>query len=261
MATAELGRVFAPILLTLKTAGLWPSGDTYSIAYRIYEVLVLLVFSACLSLTMMIQLLGFTEMENLAEGMYMALTEFVCLLKMMNFAIRWKLMRKAFRLICAFELESDDERTHFNGKMRGIYFVTILLQGMANLANLSLTLQIILAPGYSLTYPAWYPGRWSDGGVKYWLVFGHQMIGDIFTSNWNPAIEMFSNAMLLVVSVQMDILGKRLSVIGYDVDDTELDPFQKRSRHLQTLKNCVQLHRQIVALSISVFFRSKTNFS
>lgn len=253
MASPVLNRVFNPILFILRAVGMWPTGDSYTAGYKLYALLLILTFPTILTLTMLIQLVLFTEMAEASENMYMALTHLSFLFKIFNFVCRWQSMQSVHRTISNFELETVDEVKHFNGKMRNVYIVTVMFLTSSNIANVSTALKAIFSTENLLTYPAWYPGQWSNGGVKYLLVFVHQMIGACLSCNWHPAIEMYANIMLLSIGVQLDILGMRLHAIGYDVADNSLNTEMQRIQHLEKLINCIRLHRKILTLSILHF--------
>lgn len=250
MASAVLDRVFNPILFFLRAVGLWTTGDSYTVGYTVYAVLIILTFPTILTLTMLIQMLLFTEKEEASENMYMALTHSAFLFKIVNFACRWQSMQSAYRTVCIFELGTVDEVKYFKRKMRNVYVVTVMFLTSANIANLGAALKAFFSTENLLTYPAWYPGQWSNGGVKYVLVFVHQFIGGCLSCNLHSAMEMYTNIMLLSIGVQLDILGMRLHAIGYVVADDSMSTNMQRIQHLEKLINCIRLHRKILTLSI-----------
>lgn len=250
MATAELDRAFKSIIFTLRSAGLWSINSHFSLGYRMYGLLIIMTFSVTVTLAQLIQLFVFTEKEKIADNMYMALTEFAVMLKIINFTIRGKSMEKLFGLVRGFKYESAEEERHFKGRLGSVYRVTAMLVISSNIANFSTLIKTLLSDNILMCYPAWYPQQWMDGSVSYWIVFYHNFLGAFWTCNWHWAIEMYLNSMLLIIAVQMEILGKRLCAIGYKATDLIPNADLKRKHRMEILKSCVQTHREILRLSL-----------
>lgn len=253
MATPEFDQTIKPILLTLRWCGLWPS-DGPSRAYRVYGISMLVIFSFLLTLTMLIQLFGFTDFDSLTDSMYMALTEFALFIKTANFFLRNDSMQQHVRTAKNFQLETHDEVKLFNTRMRFIRRIIVMLFVSVNIAHFSTEMKTVFTPGLLLLFPASYPTGWLDGGAKYLFVYGHQSIGAFITSNLSAALEAYTCVMLYMVAVQMEILGMRLRSFGHHTGDnanrgqSDAKRMNKNHEQLGQLREFIQLHQRILML-------------
>lgn len=251
MTTPELKRVFTPIVFIFRVMGLWPT-ETNRIVYRIYGIMQLGIFSLLLTATMVIQLLAFTELDQITKTMYMTLAQLSLFLKVVNFYVRLNAMQEIVDETETFQLNSFAEVKLFNKRMRFIYRLVIALIVSCNIAHFSAEFKAIMTPEMLLPFPCWYPNSWFDGGFKYFLAYSHQSMGAFFTSNLNGAMEAFSGACLYMISVQMEILGSRLKCIGIDSDEIEAsignDRIKRRRKQFEHIEQCIQIHQKILKL-------------
>lgn len=253
MATPELDRVFNPIVLIFRIMGLWPTGSN-AIVYKMYGIVHLTIFSLLLTTTMMIQLLAFTDFEQITKTMYMSLSQLALCLKVVNFYVRMQLMQKLLETTKRFQLNSMAEEILFNERMRFIAKIVMMLIVSVNVAHFSAEFKAIMTPELLLPFPCWYPASWFDDGIKYYLAYSHQSLGAFFTSNLNGAMEAYSAAFLFMIGAQMEILAIRLRSIGIDDKPPvpssvshRRDKLQNRKwDHMQHIKKCIQVHQQIL---------------
>lgn len=253
MAVPEFDYTFRPTILSLRWCGLWLAKN-HSIAYKVYGFLLIIAFSVLLTLPMLIQMIAFTDVSNLTDSMYMALTELALFIKIVNFYVYNDSMQQQMRTAQNFLLETYAEIKLFKAKMRFIYRITIVLFVSVNVAQFSTEIKTLATPGTLFLFPASYPASWLQGGAKYWLAYGHQTIGAIITSNLSAALEAFTCAMLIMVSTQMEILGMRLQSLGHVIDfdstgtKTGLKSRNTSREQLDQITKYIQLHQQITKL-------------
>lgn len=253
MSKPELNRVFNPIVFIFRVMGLWPA-ENGRIAYKVYGIVQLTIFSLLLTTTMMIQLLAFTDLDQMTKIMYMTLAQLSLFMKVINFYVRLNSMQRILQTTKEFQLHSFAEEKLFNERMRFIFKIVMTLIISCNVAHFSAEFKAIMTPEMLLPFPCWYPESWFDGGFKYFLAYSHQSLGAFFTSNLNGAMEAYSAAYLYMISAQMEILGMRLRRIGIDdnqyVASVRNDQAERKREQMENIRHCVRIHQQILKLEI-----------
>lgn len=246
-STEKFDQVFRPVILVFRLVGLWPRGKQ-TITYIVYGAMVFLIFSLFLTIIEFIQLFKFTESGKLTATMFMALTDLAVLLKYVNFYWRWQAMQEMHKSARNFRLETEAEVKLFNKRMQFNYWIVMSLFISVNTAHTGTELKTIFSPNLLLPFPAWYPESWFDDGIKYWLMYAHNSIGHVIGSNLVSAIDGYPTSLLFIVSVQMEILGLRLKAIGND------ELLSRNRQNRERIIKCIQIHQQILELSIFVPF-------
>lgn len=252
MTTPELNRVFKPIIFIFRVMGLWPA-ESGRIAYKVYGIVQLTIFSLLLTATMMIQLLAFTDLDQMTKIMYMTLAQLALLIKVINFYVQLNTMQRILETTKGFQLHSYAEEKLFNERMRFIYKIAMTLILSCNVAHFSAEFKAIMTPEMLLPFPCWYPESWFNGGFKYFLAYSHQSLGAFFTSNLNGAMDAYSATYLYMIGAQMEILGMRLRCIGNDDNQyvaKRIDRVQRKREQMEHIRHCVQIHQQILKLEI-----------
>lgn len=244
MATPELKRVFTPIVLIFRIMGLWPT-ENAGIAYKVFGIVQLTVFSLLLTTTMMIELIAFTEMDQITQTMYMTMAQLSLFMKIVNFYVRMDSMQWILGTTEKFQLNSDAEVKLFNERMRFIYKIVMTLIISCNVAHFSAELKAAMTPEMLLPFPCWYPESWLVGGITYYLAYAHQSLGAFFTSNLNGAMEAYSAAYLYMIGAQIEILGMRLRRIG-TLTSNRNDSTQRKCEQMEHIRQCIQIHQQIL---------------
>lgn len=248
----NLSKVSNPVIGVFRAVGMWP-GEKFNFFYWIYGILNMSTFSFLFTLTMMIQLIAFTELDQLTETMYMALTEFALCFKILNFLFRLRSMQSLLQMVRSFELKSVAEEQHFNKRLKFLYTLLMLDFWMTNVAHLFTQIKVLLDSRRLLAFPAWHPFDWIDNTRNYWFIFVYQLIGMSITSNVQVVIGMYSNLMFYMISTQIEILSMRLRSIGYKKSkqissdqDNKLNSIREENEITVTLKDCVKAHHSII---------------
>lgn len=151
-------------------------------------------------------------------------------------------MQELFETAKKFQLETAAEVALFDKRMRFNYRIVLLLFISVNTAHASAELKAIFSPEMLFPFPAWYPHSWIDGNVSRWLSYAHNSLSHLMGSNIVSAIDGYPTSLLIVVSVQMEILGARLAALGHDRNHSGCD--------YERIKECIGIHQQILELSI-----------
>lgn len=251
MVEVTLNKVYNSLIIMFRLMGLWPTGK-FSICYRFYGFLILSTCSFLFTATMMIQLVAFTAMDQLTETMYMALTEFVLCMKIINFYLRIRSMKQLLDSINQFKIKSSAEQQLFDKRLKMMYMFIVADYGCTNTAHFLTQVKTLLAPIRTIAFPAWHPFGWENNTRNYWLIFVFQFIAMVITSNIQVVIEMYPNLMLCMITTQFEILSMRLRNLGYfrknlkNVENlTHSLTAKERLQVSEDLKHCIEVHYDI----------------
>lgn len=194
--------------------GLWFDTNHVSKWNRLHTFVTCLFYFVYL-ICLITYLFFTTDLEDTVNAMYMAMTILSLFVKVINFVLKNRAIRMCLDHVHDFELLSDVERslyhkrhTHFARLM--IYYYTV--------CYITATASGINAAFHAtLPFRGSYPCDWRHGGSCYWSVYTFQMIGICFCVQLNVALEQFTCFLMYEISVQLEILGHRLSDIGWKV--------------------------------------------
>ena len=229
--------------------GLWWPKKRLATLYQVFGLIFQTVFSFLYTMFMLINLVMLTDMNKLANSMYMPLTELALFFKIANFFYRNRLMQGLLQTVNEFVLESDDEIELVKRKITGFFRVLIYYFICVNWAGLNADVSALAAKDPQLPFPAWYPVDWSHNRRDYWIAFTYQAIGMIISSNLNITIELFPIFMLFIISVKIDILGMRLQKLGLmqnkAMASVASKPNKDEDHSLSLLKDAIKTHQDI----------------
>lgn len=210
----------------------------------------------------MIQLIVFTEVDDLAENAYMTLTELALSVKIVNFFLRSRSMQTHLRTVKHFQLCSHIEREYFSKRAKFVLHLLLIDTVLTNTAHLFIQLKTLVATERMLAFPAWQPLEWETNSRNYWLIFVYQLIAMIITSNIQVVIQQYPTLLFCMVSTQMEILCMRLRNMGYknvqtnessvtiDMDEINVPKSDTSIENLnlisKNLKDCMKTHHEIL---------------
>lgn len=239
--------------------GIWPKQKA-SIYYWIYGIVMMLIFTVLLTMSMIIQLIGFTELSNLTESMFLTLTEFALMTKVLNLYIHLRSIQQLLRSVEEFRLETVAEREYFNKRLKLIFVLLMIDFSITNLAHALAIMKVLLDSNRNLTFPLWCPFDWKNNSQNYWLVFTYELFAIGITSNTHVAIQWYTTFIFCMISTKTEILSMRLQNIGYSFDDEtkSVDTEVKRIEIKKSFKDCIALHHRILRYGVfSVLVRKK----
>lgn len=250
-----LKKITDRLILVFRLVGLWPSKEP-SIFYWIYGAFVILTGSMLFTLTMLIQLVGFTKMEDLTENSFMTLTELGLCVKIINFFVHFRSMQSHVTTINGFELRTDAERTLFIKRTKFVLLVYMMDFYMTNTSHVLNIIQLIAAKERQIEFPAWHPIDWENDTRSYWIVLIYQFYAMTITTNLQVAIQQYPSLMFAMVSIQMEILSMRLQNLGHNKIHgdriTNISNKEGLENITTSLKDCIKTHHKI--LEYVIFF-------
>lgn len=194
--------------------GIWPKQGA-SICYWIYGIVIVSIFSVLFTTAMIIQLIGFTEMSHLTGAMFMTLTQFSLMTKILNLYMHLRSIQQLLRSVEEFKLETTAEREHFNKRLKLIFVLLVIDFLITNLSHILAVIMVLLDSNRTLTFPFWCPIDWKDNSRNYWFVFTFEFIAMAITSNTHAAIQWHPTFVFCMISTKTEILSMRLKNIGY----------------------------------------------
>lgn len=219
-----LNKASRNILFFLRAFGLWP-GENPSIYYICYGYLIVLVFSLIFTASMVIQLFRLEDiMKNSTEALYMTLTEVALVVKILSFMMRAKKILQMFRADQRFVLESAEEMDLLKVYVNNYFKFSIFYFLAAFYASSSADISAALSDTNDLPFSAWYPYfDWINNDRHFWMLWAYQAIGMFITAMVNVALEQFAALLMIMNSFQMEVLGMRLSKLGYSTDNESIE--------------------------------------
>lgn len=145
----------------------------------------------------------------------MALTELALFIKIANFFIRARGMQSLLHTMRSFKLDSIEEDQLISKRLAFFKKIATYYYACANLAICTSVLTAILSSELKLPFYGWYILEWRNNRQNYWCIFAYQIIGMIITANVNITIELFPMLLMYMASVQIEILGRRMKVVGW----------------------------------------------
>lgn len=215
--------------------------------------------SMLFTLTMLIQLVAFTKLENLMENSYMTLTKLGLCVKVINFLIRFRSMQAHVNTINEFELHTDAERTLFMKRTKFVFVVYMMDFYMTNMAHAAVLIQLLTSEDRQIAFPSWHPIDWQNDTRNYWIVVIYQFYGMVITTNIQVAIQQFPSLMFAMVSTQMEKLSMRLRNLGqrqiHDGTGTSTNISKGDLGKITTsLKDCISTHCETLEYVFQLFF-------
>lgn len=250
--TVDLRQVTRVIKFVLRICGLWKpsSGSRWTIAYAIYGILFLTTFSGFFTLCMCINLFFIPDLKELTVASYMSLTELALFVKIVYFFILNRKLQKLFGELDEFALEHEWEQNLVRERVQYFFKIMAFYYAVSNGAVSVTEIGSALTPEPKLSYSGWYPYLdWQTNRRDFWIVFGYQCLGMRSTCNMNVTIDSFACFFMFMISVQMEILGKRLNNMGHEkilVNANKTD-YEDRTWYIRRLINQIKLHQKMIA--------------
>lgn len=212
------------ILFFLRIFGLWP-GENPSIYYICYGYLIVLVFSLIFTASMVIQLFRLEDItKNTTEALYMTLIEVALVIKILNCIIRAQEILQMFRSAENFVLENNEEMHLLKIYVNNYFKFSMFYFLAAIYASSSADISAALSDTNDLPFSAWYPYfDWINNSRHFWMLWLYQAIGMFITAVVNVALEQFAALLMIMNSFQMEVLGMRLSKLGYSSNSDSID--------------------------------------
>lgn len=103
-----------------------------------------------------------------------------------------------------------------------------------------------------LPYAAWYPGLDVEANSDFVILYVYQVSGMLMLSAVNITMEMFPSYILLLLSVQMELVCGRLETLAHGFHNTM--PYEQSTNLIvqkelvESLKDCIKTHQELCRL-------------
>lgn len=243
-------RSISKIRFMFRIFGCWRS-EPSSRWYSLYSIMYLVLFPACLTFFMFMFLWRLDNYEELSYGLYMFLTQFCGLIKVLCFQLRNSELRQFFERIKMFQVHGDFEEKLVTHRSRFFDRVSALYYTMAITALHITILMAIFSETARLPFSSWYPMLdWQNDAQHYWIAIAYQYVAIISACFLIQTVDAYFNFSLFVVSIQLEIIGHRLRAIGSTIKNLNCvkmcEMQQSECEETQRLVECVKLHIEVV---------------
>lgn len=236
-----------PLKYSLRIFGVW-CPKSQKIIYFIYSTAYLVVCPGLTNAFIFVYLLKLTDQTDLTYGLYMFLTQFCGLIKFIYFLVKNAHFQALIKRSTEFQLESPFEVNLFKKRINFFYKVACFYYIMAMIAIHSTELMAICSDSVKLPFSAWYPFiDWEHNVRDYWIAVAYQHISITPASLLIITIDVLFSFLLLVISIEIELIGIRMSEIGhfFNKDTERLQDFHRKQ--IDILKNNINFHRSAVS--------------
>lgn len=199
---------------------------------------------------MLINLIFITDVNETTHSLYVTLTELAFFLKVMNFFWFNRGMKECMSTVNGFELKDDKEAKTIQKRMHFFNWLTYSYYIIPNLCAITASMKPLFVEKREIPFRGWYPLDWVNDDRNYVLVYAYQVIGILIEVNLNVTLDVYPNFLMHMISIQMEILGKRLKNLGssskgYIVSSIDpTDTFQQSGT--TDLTDCIKTHQKII---------------
>lgn len=235
------------IIFALRTFGLWkPQPSTK--AYDIYSTVYIIICPGLLNILMFIFLLNLEDQKNLTSALYMFLTQLCGGIKSSWFLMRNREFQQLVRRSQTFILVSVSEQKLVAKRMKFFIFVTSFYAATALSALHTTEIMAFVSKTRKLPFTVWYPFLdWKNYAHDYWIAVSYTHIAIISASVLIVSVDILLCLLLYIVSIELELIGKRLSTLGYSNKRTpkrRLDRINMEIEYFNVIKNCVNCHNE-----------------
>lgn len=229
--------------------GQWPN-DNPSLLYHIYSFILHFVFVFLYLICMLINLIFITDVNDTTHSLYVTLTELAFFLKVMNFFYFNRGMKECMSTVTDFDLKSAEEFQWIQKRMHYFNWLTYAYYIIPNICAITASMRPLFIEQRDIPFRGWYPLDWENNDSSYALVYAYQVIGIMIEVNLNVTLDVYPNYLMHMISIQMEILGKRLTLLGSLSDNKvirRIDPSDAYQMKGSTdLIDCVKTHQKIM---------------
>lgn len=197
--------------------GLWFGDSHSSWLHTVHTGLVCafyFVYLSCLATYLL-----FAEgLEDYVNAMYMSLTILSLFAKIINFVAQNGKIQRCLDQVHNFELENDEELRLYKARHKTFSRLMIYYYTVCYITALTGSVNAFFQS--SLPFRGSYPCDWRAGQNCYWAVFSYQTIGILLCVQLNVGLEQFTCFMMYEISVQLEILGERLRLRGWEKSES-----------------------------------------
>ncbi|XP_004537973.1 odorant receptor 33b-like [Ceratitis capitata] len=239
----SVGSLFRTHWIVWKCLGQVPD-PRYPKLFKVYAVLLNVGFGLGYPLHLLLGQLGLQTLEEVLLNLTISVPVAVCALKFFNI---WRNLRKVRHLEKMF----NTLNTRINQRDEWIYYRKVTIPNALKVLHLfyficvgtalasELTLLIMgFAYEWRLMYPAYFPFDPYATTGGYVVAHTFQIIGLLVQLAENLVSDTYGGMCLALLAGHAHLLGKRVAIIGYDNQKTEMDTGRE-------LANCIVDHNML----------------
>lgn len=239
------------LIFLLRVFGVWYP-EKRKILYFIYSTAYFLIFPGLTNVFMFVYLLKLDNIKDLTYGLYMFLTQLCGLIKFVCFLYKNSEFQQLIKRSRAFPLESEIERKLIETRIGFFLKIAIFYYVMAMTAIHTTELMAIFADTVKLPFSAWYPFLdWENNSRDYWIAVAYQHVSITSASLVIITIDVLFSLLLFIVSIELELIGMRMSKIGYFSHD-QREIGNLTAEHFDKLKTNIDFHRKAVEFKCSL---------
>lgn len=229
--------------------GQWPNENS-SPFYQIYSFVLHFGFVFLYLIFMLINLIFITDVNETTHSLYVTLTELAFFLKVMNFFWFNRGMKDCMATVIAFDLKNQHETETIQKRMHFFNWLTCSYYVIPNLCAIIASMKPLFVEEREIPFRGWYPLDWVNNDRNYVLVYAYQVVGILIEVNLNVTLDVYPNFLMHMISIQMEILGKRLNDLGSS-SNNEVVSSVEPTGDFQTsgytdLIDCIKTHQKII---------------
>lgn len=227
--------------------GQW-SNENSSFLYHIYAFVLHFGFVFLYLICMLINLIFISDVNETTHSLYVTLTELAFFLKIMNFFWFNRGMKECLSTTIDFDLKNENEAETVKKRMHFFNWLTYSYYIIPNMCAITASMKPFFVEKREIPFRGWYPLDWVNSDRDYVLVYVYQVIGIMIEVNLNVTLDVYPNYLMHMISIQMQILGKRLKNLRSNGEIVSSinpkDTFQKTG--YSDLTDCIKAHHKII---------------
>lgn len=234
--------------------GLWSKFEPNTIVSSSYYILSYtghLTLSFCYTGFMVVGLLFISDVNQITLSICVTFTCVAYVAKILNFYWHNDGMKKCFKSVNDFVLETEHETEFLQNRMEPFQKLALFYYILPNVCGITAYLKPLFAAKTELPFLGWYPLDWKNNSFDYWITYVYQVVGILIEINLNVTMELFPSYLMYMLSTQMEILGMRLERISSSTCDNDLlaqnisFSTKEHQEVLQKLITYLKLHQQM----------------
>lgn len=163
------------------------------------------------------------DINDLVDGMYMALTETAVLAKVFSVFYYGKKVVEFSKLLQdpVLFLKKQNEKDYFIVRHKTMSFLHKLYTCTALGFCCTCFADPFFRSNWKLPFDAWMPFNWRSWSTYFYAYF-FEVIGMVVTCLANCTCDFFQGYLLMQISLYYKLIGFRLEIIGWDNEDPQM---------------------------------------
>lgn len=246
--------MFVPVLKYLSIIGLWKP-KTDSTAYNIFGALYIFMFSVLFTFFMILYMCYLTDITELTFAIWMTLVQLCGCIKFINFFARNRNIQQLERIVNDFQLESKEEYDYVANGIKWFSRMAFFYWTMGMFAIQSTVLLALLGDQPRLPYGGVYPFLdWRSSTRDFVIVLCYQEFSLTTSSSLIMVTDIYLSFILYMISVRLDLVGRRFEKLGYGVVKCEQENLDKMQKYMEIYQVTIQFKEKVEQIFTFPFF-------